>query len=281
VTGIDITDRKAADALIKQREQELVHADKMASLGVLVSGVAHEINNPNNFIILNADNLVDIWKEIVPILDRHVQEEPDLKLVGLPYTVLRGEMDHLIEGIREGARRIRTIVTHLKDFARQTPVDMNREVDLAQVVEAARVILSNTLKKCTGRFNVNAEPGLPHVKGDFQKLEQVTINLLTNACQALTERDQAVTVTLERGGGDSVRLAVSDEGKGIPPDILPLIFDPFFTTKRDSGGTGLGLSISYGIVKDHKGTMEVRSEPGKGTVFTITLPAFDAERKNA
>jgi PAS domain S-box-containing protein len=279
VTGIDITDRKEAEALIKQREQDLLHADKMASLGVLVSGVAHEINNPNNFIILNADNLVDIWKEVLPILDRHAAEEPGLKVVGLPYTVLRGEMDHLIEGIREGARRIRTIVTHLKDFARQSPVDMDREVDCAQVVEAARVIVSNTLKKCTGRFGVTVEPDLPHVKGDFQKLEQVVINLLSNACQALTDRNQAVTITLEQGGAGTVRMVVSDEGRGIPPEHLPLIFDPFFTTRRDSGGTGLGLSISYGIIKDHKGTMEVKSEVGKGTVFTITLPVYSTERK--
>ena len=276
VTGIDITDRKAADALIKQREQELVHADKMASLGVLVSGVAHEINNPNNFIILNADNLVDIWKEILPILDRYAQEEPDLKLVGVPYAAQHGEMEHLIGGIREGARRIRTIVTHLKDFARQTPVDMNREVELSQVIEAARIIVSNTLKKCTGRFSIQVEPDLPQVRGDFQKLEQVVINLLSNACQALTDRNQAVTVTLERDGRESnaVRLIISDEGRGIPADNLPLIFDPFFTTKRDSGGTGLGLSISYGIIKDHQGTMEVQSDIGKGTTFTITLPVF-------
>jgi polar amino acid transport system substrate-binding protein len=259
---------------VRRRTEELARADRLASLGTLVSGVAHEINNPNNFIILNGDNLADIWKEMRPILDAHAAEEQGLKIVGIPYDMLRNEMDHLIGGIREGARRIRTIVAHLKDFARQGPMDMEQEVDLAKVIDAASIIVANAIKKCTGNFSVNIASDAPRVRGNFQKLEQVVINLLTNACQALTDRDQEVTVSVKSCEDQSVCLTVKDTGMGIPAEILPQIFDPFFTTKRDSGGTGLGLSISYGIVKDHKGTMVVKSEVGRGTEFIVKLPVF-------
>jgi PAS domain S-box-containing protein len=271
--GIDVTEEKKLEELKRQHEEEMIQTDKLASLGTLVSGVAHEINNPNNFIALNADNLHAIWSDVVPVLDEKASEDEVFKLAGLPYSVIREEMGHLVEGIRSGSRRIRTIVTHLKEFARQGPIDMNQDVDCVKVFEAAQIIVANILKKSTSKFTTNIESHLPAVKGDFQKIEQVIINLLTNACQALTSRDQAVSVVIrKKSGAPFIEMLVTDEGRGIDPDHLPHIFDPFFTTKRESGGTGLGLSISYGIIKDHKGTLEVSSIPGKGTTFTITLP---------
>jgi PAS domain S-box-containing protein len=266
--------RDHLEELVRKRTEELTRSERLASLGTLVSGVAHEINNPNNFITLNADNLQEIWKEIVPILDKKVTDEPEFKLVGIPYTVLREEMEHLISGIRSGSRRIRTIVTHLKEFARQGPIDMNQEIDCAKVLEAAQVIVANTIKKSTNKFITHIATPLPLVKGDFQKLEQVIINLLTNACQALTSREQSISVTIRPDNQSQiVEIIVEDQGRGIDAEYLPHIFDPFFTTKRDAGGTGLGLSISYGIIKDHQGTMTVASVPAKGSTFTITLPA--------
>jgi PAS domain S-box-containing protein len=271
--GIDVTEEKKREELRRQHEEEMIQTDKLASLGTLVSGVAHEINNPNNFITLNADNLQAIWSDVVPILDTTASADSDFKLAGLPYNVIREEMTHLIEGIRSGSRRIRTIVTHLKEFARQGPIDMNQNVDCVKVLEAAQIIVANIIKKSTTRFSTNLESHFPVVQGDFQKLEQVLINLLSNACQALTSREQSVSVTMRKKASlPFIEILVSDEGRGIDPEHLPHIFDPFFTTKRESGGTGLGLSISYGIIKDHKGTLEVSSTPGKGTTFTISLP---------
>jgi PAS domain S-box-containing protein len=274
--GMDITEQKKLEEIKRLQQEDLVRTDKLTSLGVLVSGVAHEINNPNNFIILNSDNLVDIWKEMRSLLDDVSRERPDLRIVGLPYAEIREEMEHLLGGIRQGARRIRTIVQNLKDFARQGPVDMEQSVDIAAVIEASCTIVANLIKKSTAHFKIKSNPGLPKVKGDFQKLEQVVINLLSNACQALTDRVQAITVSAgeDRETG-AIRIIVRDEGKGIAHDVLPFIFDPFFTTKRESGGTGLGLAISYGIIKDHKGTLEARSEPGNGSQFTITLPSME------
>jgi PAS domain S-box-containing protein len=271
--GNDITERRKAEEAARQQREELIRTDKLASLGILVSGVAHEINNPNNYILLNAGNLREIWKDMCKTVDKIAPGEPSLSIAGLPYSEVRTEGENLIVSVAEGAQRIRSIVQNLKDFARQAPPDMNREIDLNRVVEAAITIMANLLKKSTNRFVDKRANLLPAVRGDFQKIEQVVINLLTNACQALTGRDQAVEVTTRCNEGDSsVTLTIRDEGCGIKPEIIKNIFDPFFTTKRDAGGTGLGLAISYGIVKDHHGSLTVESGEGTGTVFTMTLP---------
>ena len=276
ITGVDVTERRKAEKLARQQQQNLIQADKMATLGVLVSGVAHEINNPNNFIILNSDNLSDIWKDLKPLLQKYREQYGDFMLAGLHYDEIREEVQPLIAGISDGAKRIRNIVQNLKDFARQEPGDMNQMVQVNAVVDAATLILGNLIKKSTDRFSFISGDGLPPLKGAFQKIEQVVINLISNACQALTARNQAVMVTTafarERG---RVLVIVKDEGTGISPENLKHIMNPFFTTKRDSGGTGLGLAISYNIIKDHGGELTVESEVGKGTVATVSLPAAE------
>jgi len=273
--GEDITERRRAEVSELRHREEMARTDRMASLGILVSGVAHEINNPNNFIILNADNLKDIWKDVTPVLDRHAAKEPEYKVAGLPYSEVRDETARLIQGIQEGARRIKTIVQHLKDFARQAPSDMEQTVDLNGVVEAAVTILGALIRKSTDHFKFAPPVPAPLVRGDFQKLEQVVINLITNACHALGDRSRKLTVDIHCSADEErAFLVVSDGGRGIPVDVLPHIFDPFFTTKRDQGGTGLGLSISYGIAQDHKGSLTVRSTEGQGAVFTLELPAI-------
>jgi|GEM_PF-2108962 PAS domain S-box-containing protein len=276
ITGIDVTERRKAEELARQQRQKLIQADKMATLGVLVSGVAHEINNPNNFIILNSDNLADIWKDLLPVLEKYRATNGDFMLAGLRFDEVRDEVAPLIAGISEGAKRIRNIVQNLKDFARQEPGDLNQMVPANAVVDAATLILSNLIKKSTDRFVFDAGEGLPSVKGAFQKIEQVVINLISNACQALTSRNQAVRVSTAHDPSiRRVTITVSDEGAGISPENLKHIMDPFFTTKRDSGGTGLGLAISYNIVKDHGGELSIASEAGKGTVATVSLPSAE------
>jgi two-component system NtrC family sensor kinase len=279
----DITERKRGEMALseserryRQQQQNLIQADKMATLGVLVSGVAHEINNPNNFIILNSDNLSDIWKDLRPILQKYREQYGDFMLAGLHFDEIREEIQPLISGISEGANRIRNIVQNLKDFARQEPGDMNQMVRINAVVDAATLILGSLIKKSTDRFSFESGSGIPPVKGAFQKIEQVVINLISNACQVLTARNQGVSVTTsyarERG---RVIVTVKDEGAGISPENLKHIMTPFFTTKRDSGGTGLGLAISYNIIKDHGGDLSFESEPGKGTIATVSLPAAE------
>ncbi len=270
VAGVEITDRKTAEALAKQREQELMHADKMASLGILSSGVAHEINNPNNFIILNADNLRDVWKDANVILDKAASKSP-FSLAGIPYHDIRDEVPRLIDGISDGAKRIRNIVVNFKDFVRPQSGSMDQLVCVNRVIDAATIIVANLIRKSTDHFEISLDPDIRKVKGNMQKIEQVVINLLTNACQALPGRECGIHISTS-GTRSSVVLEIVDEGKGIAPDALSHVFDPFFTTRRDNGGTGLGLAISYNIVKEHCGDISVASEPGTGTRIKIVLP---------
>ena len=273
ITGIDITDRKRAEELAKSQERQLLQADKMATLGILVSGVAHEINNPNNFIMLNAKILSRVWDDITPILEEHYKSQGDFTLAGMPYTKAHSRIAQLIAGISEGAERIQKIVQNLKDFARQDRGDLDQPVDINAVIRSAVLIVSNLIKKSTDRFSVEYGENLPRIRGNFQQLEQVIINLITNSCQALPNKERGIIVSTSFARDSKhIIVKVQDEGIGIPSENLKHILDPFFTTKRDSGGTGLGLSVSYSIVKNHSGDLNFTSESGKGTTAIIRLP---------
>jgi len=179
----------------------------------------------------------------------------------------------LFAGIREGAQRIERIIGNLKGFVRQDVVETWETLDLNAVVEGAVSLMGQFIHKSTDHFSVACGEGLPSLQGNFQKLEQVVINLIQNACQSLSGKDRAVTVSTEFNAvTESAVLTVSDEGRGIEPSSLSKIMDPFVTTRRESGGTGLGLSIVSNIVKEHSGEITVRSRPGEGAVFTVTLP---------
>ena len=271
--GSDITARKKAEHLAEMQQRRLIQTDKMATLGILVSGIAHEINNPNNFIILNSENLIDMWNDIRPVLDEHYERNPGYALAGLSYEEMREELPGLLRSITDGSHRIKRIVQGLKDFSRQDLGDPNQSVDISRVVEAATVILGNLIKNSTQRFEVIAREKVPEVKGNFQRLEQVVINLITNACEATDDAAKPITVTISfEPDAKRVSLTVIDWGQGIKPENMKYIMDPFFTTKRDSGGTGLGLAISYSIIKDHGGELRVESIPGKGACATVLLP---------
>jgi PAS domain S-box-containing protein len=273
--GSDITARKKAEHLAHVREQELIQTEKMATLGTLVSGIAHEINNPNNFIILNGENFSDMLNDILPVLDDHYAQHPQFRLGGLPYSEMRSELPGLLHGINEGALRIKRIVGNLKDFSRREPGEIDRKIRVRSVIDAAAVILGNLIRNSTNKFEVIEEAALPPVKGNFQRLEQVVINLVTNACQATRDKEDPVTVTLSHDSDHRrVLVAVEDCGAGIPPENLKYIMDPFFTTKRDIGGTGLGLAISYSIIKEHGGDLRIESAPGRGTKAIVTLLVY-------
>ncbi|MCD6297011.1 MAG: PAS domain S-box protein, partial [Deltaproteobacteria bacterium] len=262
----------------RKMERELIEADKMISLGVLVSGVAHEINNPNNFIMLNAPLLREAWESIVPVLERYYDENGDFSLGGLPYSEMRDEIPQLFSGIKEGSDRIQRIVQDLKGYARQDGTDMDQSVNINEVIKRSTRLTGSLIKKATKNFRVEYGRNLPLIRGNEQKLEQVMINLIQNACQALPDKEKGIFVTSsfdKEGGG--VRVEVRDEGDGIPENLLPRIMDPFFTTRRGEGGTGLGMSVSSNIVKGHGGKIEVESERGKGTAFRFFIPTTRIE----
>lgn len=277
VAGVigDITDYKRAQEESRAHQQRLVQSDKMNSLGQMVSGVAHEVNNPNNLIMLNTDVMQTFWRHMRPVLREHVSGNPDWKLAGIPYGVAEGKFETLLGGVTGGAKRIKRIVDNLKDFARIDGGDLSESLAIDKVVDASVGIVESLIRKSTDRFTLANTEGLPRVRGNFQKLEQVIINLVTNACQSLESRSKAIRIATwhDREAG-MVVIRVEDEGRGIPAGLLDKVADPFFTTKRDSGGTGLGLSVSYGIVREHRGRIEFTSQELRGTTVEIRIPTL-------
>jgi polar amino acid transport system substrate-binding protein len=261
---------------LRLNQQQLVQADKMAALGILVSGVAHEINNPNGLILLNMPILREVYADAAEVLEAHYREHGDFPLGGLSYSRMRGEVPLMLDEMNEGAKRIKRIVEDLKDFARRDDAAGTELIDVNVVAQAAVRLVDPSIRKATSRFSAHYAEELPRVRGNAQRIEQVIVNLVLNACQALSDTQRGITLATshdrERG---CVLVRVADEGIGIAAEHLPHLTDPFFTTKREDGGTGLGLSVSAGIIKEHGGSLTFASAPDAGTTVTLALPVAD------
>ena len=270
----NITHRKKMEAQASLDRQQLMQADKMASLGILVSGVAHEINNPNQLIMANVGLLQEAWKTVAPILEKKAAEEGvNYSLLGMPYEEALEEVPAMFGEVTDGAHRINRIVQELRDFARPALPHMDDVIDMDSVVRAATTLTGNMIKKSTSRRQLELAGNLPVFKGNFQRLEQVAINLIQNACHALAGKDGGLYIaTRYDQAGKAVCLEVRDEGCGIAPEHLERLCDPFFTTKRDIGGTGLGLSISSNIIQEHGGRLVFDSKPGGPTIVRVAIP---------
>jgi polar amino acid transport system substrate-binding protein len=276
----EIADRKYAEEELRLNQQQLVQADKMAALGVLVSGVAHEINNPTGLILLDLPLLKRAHRDTAEILEEHYHAEGDFPLAGIPYSEMKHEIPRMLDEMQEGAQRIKRIVNDLKDFARRDDAGDKGVLDLNDVVRTALRLVEPTIRRATDHCRTDFARDLPLVLGNAQRIEQVVVNLVLNACQALPDLEKGINVSTRynRSTGNVI-LVVRDEGTGIAPEHLSRLTDPFFTTKRDSGGTGLGLSVSAGIVKEHGGELSFDSTPGSGTTVTLSLPAATAANK--
>ena len=269
----DVTERKKAEEQAKLHQQQLMHADKMVALGTLVSGVAHEINNPNNFIMLNSPILKEAWENAMPIVEEYYEENGDFVIGGMNYSEMRENIPILFAGIAKGAKRIKQIVEDLKNYVRDDTADLTQEVDINAVLMSAVSLVSNMIKKSTNHFDIDYGKDLPLLKGNFQRLEQVAINLIQNACQALPATDKGIFISTSFDRKSSnIIIRVKDEGTGIAPETLSQITDPFFTTRQKSGGVGLGLSITSRIIEEHGGSIQFASQPGLGTTAEIILP---------
>jgi len=269
----DITERKNAEEQAKLQQEQLIQADKMVALGTLVSGVAHEINNPNNFIMLNTPMLQKIWDNLQPILEKYYDENGDFTVSNIRYSALKEKYPKMCQNILEGSRRIKRIVEDLKKFAQKTPADIFEPVDINNVINSSITLLENSIKKATDKFEINLAEDIPNTIANFQYLEQIVINLIQNSCQALPDKSKGIFVsTMFDEEEETIVITIRDEGSGIKEEDLQHITDPFFTTKRDTGGTGLGLSISSKIIKDLGGRIEFTSAVNKGTTAKIILP---------
>jgi polar amino acid transport system substrate-binding protein len=275
----EIVERRHAEDELRLNQQQLVQADKMAALGVLVSGVAHEINNPTGLILLEVPILKRFHADASKVLERWYRDNGDFTCGGLPYSRMREEIPRSLDKLIDSGKRIKRIVDDLKDFARQGDATCNEVVDLNAVAQAAVRLVEPSIRKATTCFSAEYGRNMPRIRGNGQRIEQVLVNLVLNACQALPDSSRAIELTTWHDPARGiVILRLRDEGSGILPENLSRLTDPFFTTKRDEGGTGLGLSVSAGIVKEHGGTLEFDSPPDCGTTVTLTLPARNEEK---
>ena len=293
VANIDV--RKRAEesmfaALTQQRElnkklesvqTQLLQSEKMASIGQLAAGVAHELNNPIGFVHSNLGTLQTYISDLFQIMDAYAAAEKDLATkhpaidaaiqlkATTDFDFLRGDIDQLIAESRDGMNRVKKIVQDLRDFSRVGETDW-QWANLHTGLDSTLNIVWNELKyTCTIQKNYAAD--LPQIHCVPSQLNQVFMNLLVNASHAIEGKGE-ITITTACIEPASVEVIISDTGKGILPEHLPHIFEPFFTTKPVGKGTGLGLSIVYGIIGKHHGNIDVKSTPGKGTSFHIVLP---------
>jgi two-component system NtrC family sensor kinase len=234
---------------LKNRQEEIIQSKKLASLGILTAGVAHELTNPLNNISMIAQNFVEMYDSL--------SREQRLELMG---------------SVEEETKRIEEIVRNLLDFAKPKAADL-KETDINSTVQKSVKLMRNTLDISNIELDLSLDSSVPHVFIEEPQIQQVLVNLILNAVQAMSPRGKLFLKTLAGGGGGTVIIEVRDTGKGIPPEFLPYIFDPFFSTKGVEG-TGLGMSISYGIIRNHKGHIKVESTVNVGTTFTIELPAY-------
>lgn len=237
---------------LEQAQRHLVQSEKLAALGTLSAGLAHEINNPIGVIASRVECM--LWEAKDVGLPREVQE--DLKV------------------IKKHAHRVAKLAQGLLSFARQSSWDF-KPLNLNQLIDETLLLVEKQLAKEGIHVEKRLHPDLPKVYGSANHLEQVLINLITNAREAMPKGGKLL-IESRLGQDSQVQFLISDTGKGIPEEVLPRIFDPFFTTK--AGGTGLGLSISYGIVQEHRGTIEVESRVDQGSTFIVTLPAKEASK---
>ncbi len=269
----EVSERQRAMEELEIRQKQLIQADKMTSLGILVSGVAHEINNPNGLILLNLPLLQKALDDALPILEQHYQKQGDFRLGWLQFSRMRQELPLLMDETLEGARKIRRIVDDLKGFSRQEDSELTRPADLGAIVNQALRLVEVSIKKATDHFSLELAQGLPPVSCIPQRIEQVVINLVLNACQALPDRSRSIRLRIyEESSSGMICLEICDQGIGIRQQDLPHLTAPFYTTRREAGGTGLGLSISASIVKKHQGDLSFVSPPGQGTRVTLSLP---------
>ncbi len=260
-------------SLQRMEEQQLFLSDKMNSLSMLVNGIAHEINNPVNFVLLNSGIFQNIWDDVEKILEEYEEENGDFALGGLSFGESKEKLRSLISGMSEGGKRIKEIVESLKNYAGQEPDVLFDVVDINKLVDSAILMVGNLANKKTQGIQIIKDLNIPKINGSSQQLEQILINLLTNACDAIEEKNGGILIETKLVSSKKcIQIQVSDEGIGIPPENLPKITEPFFTTKRAKGCAGLGLYTAYKLVNKHKGSLTIKSKFGEGTVCNITLP---------
>ena len=270
-----IKELEVANSELKEAQTKLVHSAKMTSLGQLVAGVAHELNNPIGFIFSNTTHLKeysDKLFELIELVEKHPEQMQDKK-IEIEYDYIKNDLPRLIKSCQDGAQRTRDIVLGLRNFSRLEEAQL-KEIDIKESLTTTLELLSGEIKN---RIQIHTQfDPLPKVLCFASQINQVFMNILSNAVQAIQGAGQiwitAIPLKVGNGQVGKIQISIQDSGIGMDPQTLEKIFEPFFTTKGVGQGTGLGLSISYGIIQNHGGEIHVRSQKNVGTEFTVILP---------
>lgn len=271
----DITNRKRAEAEKEHLEAQLLHAQKMEALGILVAGVAHEINNPVNKIMFDMPLLQKVWHDAMPVLEKEREKEPGRKYGGLTYDFLKENLPQLLSDMEMAANRVAKTVENLKNFTRQSSITDKVPININTAVNNAVRLIETTLRNSNIELDLKLTKKTPMIEGNLQSIEQIIMNIAINATQAIDHNNGMITIStgLQKKNGKAF-ISISDNGNGIDPTIIGKLFDPFVTTRQTEGGTGLGLSITYNLVEAHGGDITFTSDAGKGTTFTVAFPAI-------
>ncbi len=272
----EVTDRLETEKALARSREALLQAQKMEALGLLVAGVAHEINNPVNQIMFNTPLLQRVWQDIEPGLRTWSLEHPQETYGGLSFEFLRENMPQLLANMDMAANRIARIVSDLKQFSRNPSMRDKGPVQLNSAVQNAMRLAQSTLRKAGASLRADLDESLPLLKGNIQNLEQIVLNLLINAFQAMDGRTGEVRVRT-RAAGAHLHLSVSDAGRGVPDAIADRIFDPFVTDRQGEGGTGLGLSVTHDLVRAHDGEIRFETRQDGGTTFHVSFPRLERQ----
>ncbi len=260
---------------LRESQQQLQQAQKMETLGTLVAGVAHEINNPINLIMYNLPLIQKIWSDFLPLLIERKKDYPDQKFGGFTYDFLEDNLSQLVGDMDMAANRVAKIVSDLKNFSKQSNVAEKSSLQVNTAVKNALRLAQTTLRKSDVKIELQLDDNLPEMKRNLQSIEQVILNILINAVQAIHHDNGIIRIRtgFEMKSG-RILIAIGDNGRGISPAIVDRLFLPFVTDKQEQGGTGLGLSVTYGLVQAHGGDIAFDTRPAEGTTFTISLPTL-------
>lgn len=263
----------------RQMEKQILQHQKLASLGLMTSGIAHEINNPNSFIYFNIPILRQYLQALMPILDEHAALHPDFEILHMSFNELRDDLFKLLGNMEHGSHRINRIVGALKGFVRKREAEGMQTVEIRPLIDKVVAVCDAEIRRKIRSFKLQMPEDLPTIRSDPEAIEQVLLNLLINAIQACDKEDSRVTLSVIPGRYDEgkLRIEVSDNGCGIDDVDKERIFDPFFTTKSSSEGTGLGLYICHHQMDALGGSIEVESSVGEGTTFRVLIPQTDKE----
>jgi signal transduction histidine kinase len=272
--------KKLLDAMRLQVQEEkrqvmakLIQTNRMTSLGLLVSSMAHEINNPNGAIRLDGNFLGKMLHNMMPLLEAATRQDADFRLSGLRFDEAREEIFRAHENIIRHTNRIEAVIKDLRAYSLGVNNPFTLDIDINQVVTGALTIIRAHGQYTNAVISEDLSSELPAIRGSRHQLEQVVVNLLLNALQSLPSKGgrAAVSTSVSRTANE-VLVTVCDSGEGIPPEHIARLFEPFFSTRIESGGSGLGLYISNFIVSEHGGKLTFESKVGAGTTVVMHLP---------